>query len=105
MLSHCAVLPVVEVPCRAAVGMVLAAPVVAAEDVPPFAISAVDGYAVVAASVAGASADAPVVLPVVGEVAAGGYTDRVLQQGEAIRKDMVKNLSEINAVRVTEGEA
>ena len=85
VLSHCAVLPVVDVPCRAAVGMVLAAPVVAAEDVPPFANSAVDGYAVVASSVAGASAGAPVVLPVVGEVAAGGYTDQVLQPGEAIR--------------------
>ncbi|MCB0984694.1 MAG: molybdopterin molybdotransferase MoeA [Ilumatobacter sp.] len=85
VLAHCAVLPVVDVPCRAAVGQVLAEAVVAGEDVPPFANSAVDGYAVVAASVAGASADTPVVLPVVGEVAAGAYTDRVLQPGEAVR--------------------
>jgi len=68
-------------PFRDAIGTVLAEPVAAIEDVPPFANSAVDGYAVVAASVAGA----PVELPVVGEVAAGAWTERVLQPGEAIR--------------------
>jgi molybdenum cofactor synthesis domain-containing protein len=81
VLQRCPVAAPVMVPCREATGLVLAAAVVAAEDVPPFANSAVDGYAVVAASVAGA----PVELPVVGEVAAGAYTDRVLRPGEAIR--------------------
>ncbi len=84
-MSNCPPLPAVEVPCRAATGLVLATEVRAAEDVPPFANSAVDGYAVVAASLAGASADEPVLLPVVGEVAAGASTDRVLRTGEAIR--------------------
>ncbi len=68
-------------PFRAAIGCVLAAPVEAAEDVPPFANSAVDGYAVVASSVA----TVPVELPVVAEVAAGAFTERVLGHGEAIR--------------------
>lgn len=81
VLDRCPAAAPVDVPCRAATGLVLAAAVVAAENVPPFANSAVDGYAVVAASVA----NAPVDLPVVGEVAAGAYTDRVLQYGEAIR--------------------
>ena len=72
-------------PCRQSTGLVLAVDVVAAEDVPPFANSAVDGYAVVANSISAASDGAPVHLPVVGEVAAGAYTDRVLQSGEAIR--------------------
>ncbi len=85
VLAHCPPLGVGEVPCRAATGLVLAAPVVAVEDVPPFANSAVDGYAVVAASVTTASPDAPVELPVVGEVAAGASTDRVLVVGEAVR--------------------
>ncbi len=70
-----------RVPARGAKGLVLAEAVVATEDVPPFANSAVDGYAVVAASVAGA----PVELPVVDEVAAGAHTERVLLPGEAIR--------------------
>jgi molybdopterin molybdotransferase len=62
-------------------GLVLAADVVAAEQVPPFVNSAVDGYAVLAADVA----VVPVELTVVGEVAAGASTDRVLGSGEAIR--------------------
>jgi molybdenum cofactor synthesis domain-containing protein len=81
VLQRCPALPARELPFRTAIGCVLAATVVAAEDVPPFANSAVDGYAVVAASLTGV----PVELPVVGEVAAGAYTDHVLQPGEAIR--------------------
>ena len=81
VLARCPAAVPVDVPCREATGLVLAAAVVAAENVPPFANSAVDGYAVVAASVAAA----PVELPVVGEVAAGAHTDRGLQPGEAIR--------------------
>ncbi|MDP2289561.1 MAG: molybdopterin molybdotransferase MoeA [Actinomycetota bacterium] len=81
VFAHCPAAAPVPVPCREATGLVLAAPVVAAEDVPPFANSAVDGYAVIAASVA----QAPVELPVVGEVAAGAHTSHVLQPGEAIR--------------------
>ena len=65
-----------------AVGCVLAEAVVAAEDVPPFVNSAVDGYAVRAADVA----DAPVQLRVVGEVAAGGsHRSGARLAGEAIR--------------------
>jgi molybdenum cofactor synthesis domain-containing protein len=81
VLDRCSVGKVVELPIGEAVGCVLAAAVVAAEDVPPFVNTAVDGYAVRAADVA----DAPVRLSVVGEVAAGGFTDRVLGTGEAIR--------------------
>jgi molybdopterin molybdotransferase len=62
-------------------GLVLAAAVVAAEQVPPFDNSAVDGYAVRAVDVV----DAPVELAVVDEVAAGAHSDRVLGPGEAIR--------------------
>ena len=84
VLDRCPAAAPVQVPCRAATGLVLAAAVVAAEDVPPFANSAVDGYAVVASSVA-AAGEAAVELPVVGEVAAGAHTERVLKPGEAIR--------------------
>ncbi|MEY2582742.1 MAG: molybdopterin molybdotransferase [Ilumatobacteraceae bacterium] len=64
-----------------AYGAVLAEAVVAQEDVPPFANSAVDGYAVRSVDVA----EAPVRLRVVGEVAAGWSTDRALGPGETIR--------------------
>ncbi|HEY7627162.1 MAG TPA: gephyrin-like molybdotransferase Glp [Ilumatobacteraceae bacterium] len=81
VLERCAVLEAVELPIAEAVGGVLAAAVVAAEDVPPFVNTAVDGYAVRAADVA----DAPVRLKVVDEVAAGASTDREVGAGEAIR--------------------
>ncbi len=81
MLDHCSVSDVVEVSITEADGAVLADAVVAAEDVPPFANSAVDGYAVRSADVVGA----PVRLRVVGEVAAGWSTDRVVGRNEAIR--------------------
>jgi molybdopterin molybdotransferase len=81
VLSACAPFEPIDVPLGAAEGLVLAADVVAAEQVPPFDNSAVDGYAVIAAD----TEAAPVELPVVAEVAAGAATDRVLQRGEAIR--------------------
>ncbi len=67
VLEACPPREPVPTPFREAVGRVLAADVVAAEDVPPFANTAVDGYAVRAADLG----EAPVVLRVVGEVAAG----------------------------------
>ena len=81
VIGSCPPAAPVDVDFDQALGLVLAADVVAGEQVPPFANSAVDGYAVRAADVAAA----PVELPVVAEVAAGAATDRVLGPGEAIR--------------------
>ena len=81
VLERCVVGGVVEVSIAESIGAVLAQAVVASEDVPPFVNSAVDGYAVRAAD----TADAPTRLRVVGEVAAGWSTDRVVGPGEAIR--------------------
>jgi molybdopterin molybdotransferase len=69
----------------AAIGCVLAETVSSPEDVPPFANTAMDGYAVRAADVAGATSEAPVELPVVAEVAAGHPADRSMGAGEAMR--------------------
>ena len=84
VLSSCPPATPVEVDFTEAVGLVLAADVVATEQVPPFDNSAVDGYAVRAADVATA-ASTSIELPVVDEVAAGAHTDRFLDAGEAIR--------------------
>ena len=81
MLEACPPLAPVEMPLEQARGLVLAADVVAGEQVPPFANTAVDGYAVRAADVA----DAPVELAVVGEVAAGAQHRPRVGPGEAIR--------------------
>ena len=66
-------------------GAVLAADVVSAEDVPPFANSAVDGYAVRAIDVTGASRSNPVSLRVTGEIAAGTSADVIVESGCAAR--------------------
>jgi molybdopterin molybdotransferase len=81
VLDRCPPLGVVAVRLPDAIGMVLAGPVVSAEDVPPFANSAVDGYAVRAVDVAAA----PVELVVVDEVAAGASSDVTVGEGQAIR--------------------
>jgi molybdenum cofactor synthesis domain-containing protein len=78
-------LPPRDVPRRAARGLVLAADVVAPEPVPPFANTAMDGYAVRAADTAGASETAPVRLRVVGELPAGRAPTTAVGPGEAIR--------------------
>ena len=81
VLERCSPLPPGPVPTPEAVGLVLAGDVVATEPVPPFANTAMDGYAVRAAD----TTDAPVTLPVVTEVAAGHPADRPLRPGEAMR--------------------
>ncbi len=81
VLAGCRPLAPSPVPALAAAGLVLDGDVVAAEAVPPFANTAMDGYAVRAADTVGA----PVTLPVVAEVAAGHPADRALGPGQAMR--------------------
>jgi molybdopterin molybdotransferase len=64
-------LPSVELPVADCLGMVLAAEVTAPISLPPFDNSAMDGYAVRAADLAGASRDRPVELPVAEDIPAG----------------------------------
>jgi len=59
--------------------------VVSGVDLPRFDNSAMDGYAVRAADVAGASPDQPVSLPVVGEIAAGSAALHRLSPGTAMK--------------------
>ncbi len=69
-----------RVPIERATGRVLAEPATAAVDLPPFASSAMDGYALRSADAAGA----PVTLPVVARIAAGAPAVRPLGVGEAM---------------------
>ena len=82
VLDACEPLEPTTVDVATAVGLVLAADVTATEDVPPFANSAVDGYAVIASD----TATAPIALNVVGEVAAGAPPPAApIVPGETIR--------------------
>ncbi|WP_199441129.1 molybdopterin molybdotransferase MoeA [Umezawaea beigongshangensis] len=64
-------MPVLELPVSDCLGLVLARDLVAPVSLPPFDNSAMDGYAVRAADVAGAAPDSPVELPVAEDVPAG----------------------------------
>ena len=66
-------------------GGVLAEDVAAASPLPPFDNSAMDGYAVLASDIAAAAPDAPVTLPVAGEVAAGDTREHKLVPGTCLR--------------------
>ncbi|MCL2395479.1 MAG: molybdopterin molybdotransferase MoeA, partial [Acidimicrobiaceae bacterium] len=75
----------VQVDIDEALGLVLAETLTAREDIPPFANTSMDGYAVHAADLAGASAEHPVRLRVVGTLAAGAAFEGAVGEGEALR--------------------
>lgn len=85
VLAGVSVLPAEETPILEALGRVLAQPVVAADSLPPFANSSMDGYALRAADVGSASKQSPVQLAVVGDVAAGNVLARHVEPGAAVR--------------------
>jgi molybdopterin molybdotransferase len=80
VLEHAKQLDPERVPIERAAGRVLAEPVAALVDLPPFANSAMDGFALRSAD----TAAAPLRLPVVAEIAAGSPAERPLAPGEAM---------------------
>ena len=66
-------------------GRILAQDMVAGFDNPPFDRSPVDGYACKAEDLAGATKEHPVRLKVMEEIDAGQYSEREIQQGQAVR--------------------
>ena len=81
VLSRCACLPPQRIPLSDALGCVLSEDIVSSEDVPPFANSSMDGYALRAAD----TAAAPVRLHVIGSVAAGHRFEGTVGPGQAVR--------------------
>jgi molybdopterin molybdotransferase len=85
ILSAVPALRTERVPLLDAGGRVLAEPAISPLTLPPWDNSGMDGYAVHAVDVRHATRDAPVRLRVVGEVAAGGFPDRAIERGEALK--------------------
>lgn len=81
ILARAKPLPAERVDARLALGRVLAEPVVSRREIPPWPNSSMDGYAIRAAD----TRVAPVVLKVVGRIAAGVLPSRPLGSGEAMR--------------------
>lgn len=85
VLAAAGPLPEEEAPLEESVGRALARDLVAHATLPPFDNSAMDGYAVVGADVAGAREERAVVLTVVGETRAGDPSGPLLESGCAVR--------------------
>ena len=81
VLASCPPLGGVEIGTEGSLGFVLAEDVRALEDLPPFANTAMDGYAVRAED----TADAPVELSVIGVLAAGAMPAQAVGPGTAVQ--------------------
>jgi molybdopterin molybdotransferase len=85
ILSNVMRLPAEHIALEQALGRALADDIYTAEDIPHFANSSMDGYAVRAEDVAHASPETPVALTVVMDIPAGAAPDGTLQSGQAAR--------------------
>jgi molybdopterin molybdotransferase len=85
VLEAAAPLPPETCATAAALGRVLAEPVASRRTLPPFDVSAMDGYAVRVADLEKASRERPLALPVAFEMAAGTRPDRLLESGSVAR--------------------
>nr|MDA8212107.1 molybdopterin molybdenumtransferase MoeA [Clostridia bacterium] len=74
-----------RIPLVEALGRVLAQDIISPSDVPGFARSTVDGYAVKAKDTFGASESLPALITVAGEVLMGNAADKMLAPGEGVR--------------------
>jgi len=74
-----------HIPIMEAVFRILAEPIVAATDLPGFARSTMDGYALSAASTFGASESNPALLEITGEIRMGKIPEKRINPGEAMR--------------------
>ena len=79
------VIDTVRIPATQAHGCVLAEDVCAPIDQPPWPRSPLDGYALRAADSVGASGETPVTLRVIDTIFAGGWSEKTVGPGEAVR--------------------
>ncbi len=85
VLSQIHALAPLQLPLQEAYGCVLAEDVVAPSDIPDFASSAMDGFAVRSSDVAAATSEAPVELRIVGRALIGRRPESTVGGGEAVR--------------------
>jgi molybdopterin molybdotransferase len=78
-------LPSEQIALTHALGRVLAEDIVSDINLPPFANSSMDGYAVRAEDVSGASSESPVRLRVVMDIPAGSFPTATIGEGQAAR--------------------
>lgn len=85
LLGYFQAVEIERIPLRQAAGRVLGEQILARVDLPPFANSSMDGFAVRADDLAGAAPEAPVALEVVEDIPAGRVPTRPVGAGQAAR--------------------
>lgn len=85
VMEHVHVTEMETTPLEHTYGRILAEPIIAKNDVPPFDRSPYDGFAVRADDTTGASGDNRIPFTVIGGIGAGHVADRGIDHGEAYR--------------------
>ncbi len=85
VLSNVCLMPTETIDVLDAVGRVCASDIVSDIDVSPFAHSAMDGFAIRASQLDGASVNAPVKLAVIDEIGAGDVFSGTIEDGQCVR--------------------
>ena len=85
VMDHAQPMGVEKIALEHTYGRILAEPIIAKHDVPPFNRSPYDGFAVRAADTNGASGDNRIAFNVIGEIGAGHVATQKIGEGEAYR--------------------
>ena len=85
VMEHAKSIGTEKIPLEHAYGRILAEPIVAKHDIPPFDRSPYDGFAIRAQDTAGAAGDNRIPFEVIGEIGAGHVANRGIGKGEAYR--------------------
>ena len=85
ILGQVQALPPIRLPLTETLGRALAEDVFSQDDIPPFDNSAMDGFAVRAEDLRGATAATPAALRLTETIQAGGYSERPVLSGEAAK--------------------
>src|SRR5579885_2198069 len=94
ILAEIKPLAITQVPLSQSLGLVLAQDIIAQEDIPPFANSAMDGFALLSKDSKPRDGQPPR-LRVTGGVAAGYVADRPVEEGTAMRIRSEEHTSEL----------
>ena len=111
VLSHVELLDVEEVGVLEVIGRVAAEDLASDIDIAPFDHSAMDGFAVRAAQLAGATPDAPVELDVIAEIPAGSFYEGEIGDAQCVRimtgaplPDATDSIVKYEVVSIVEGD-
>ncbi|MCR4429016.1 MAG: molybdopterin molybdotransferase MoeA [Caldiserica bacterium] len=85
VLENCSQMPPRRVKLEDTLGLVLSEDIFSPENIPSFDNSAMDGFAIRAEDVTGASPENPIPLKVINDLKAGSFPQRELRKGEAMR--------------------